>query len=83
MQAWKELTAKYGLRFDPFADRASTFGVTDSAIIGGWALSLSIRKARKFGWTGSVDSYESGFYTLRDLAKLKVAPPLVMKEFVE
>jgi hypothetical protein len=74
---------KYGLHFDPFADRASTFGVTDSAIIGGWALSLSIRKARKLGWTGSVDSYESVFYTLRDLAKLKVVPPMKITEFVE
>lgn len=81
--AWKELTEQHGLRFDPFADRASTFGVTDSAIIGGWALSLSIRKARKMGWTGSVDSYESSFYTLRDLARLKVAPPMKMTEFVE
>lgn len=82
-QAWKELTAQYGLRFDPFADRASTFGVTDSAIIGGWALSLSIRKARKMGWTGSVDSYEAAFHTLNDLARLKVAPPLKMEKFVE
>ena len=82
-KAWKEMTKEYNLKFDPFADRSSTFGVTDSAIIGGWALSLSIRKARKMGWTGSVDSYESSFYTLRDLARLKVAPPMKMTEFVE
>jgi hypothetical protein len=35
------------------------------------------------GWTGSVDSYESAFYTLKDLARLKVAAPLKMGEFVE
>jgi hypothetical protein len=58
-------------------------GVTDSAIIGGWALSLSIRKAGQLGWTGSVDSYESAFYTLRDLAKGQVVPPMKITEFVE
>lgn len=82
-KACRELTKQYDLKFDPFADRSSTFGVTDSAIIGGWALSLSIRKARKMGWTGSCDSYESAFYTLQDLARLKVAAPMLMTDFVE
>jgi len=34
--AWNELKDKYGLQFDPFADRDQVFGVTDSAVIGGW-----------------------------------------------
>ena len=83
IQAWKELTTQHGLRFDPFKDRASSFGVTDSAIIGGWALSLSMRKAVKMGWHGQVDSYESAFWTLRDLGRLKVAPPVAMERFEE
>ncbi len=57
--------------------------MTDSAVIGGWALSLSVRKARKLGWLGSVDSYESAFHCLKDLARLKVAVPLAVEEFDE
>lgn len=57
--------------------------MTDSAVIGGWALSLSMRKARKMGFHGNVDSYEAAFGTLRDLARIKVAPPLAMDKFVE
>lgn len=80
-QAWKELTEKHGLLFDPFKDCAQTFGVIDSAIIGGWPLSLSMRKAVKMGWNGKADSYESAFHTLHDFARLKVAPPPVATEF--
>ena len=83
VQAWEELTSKHGLLLDPFEDRAQIFGMTDSSIIGGWALSLSMRKAVKLGWHGQVDSYESAFYTLKDLARLHVAPPPSMTSFVE
>lgn len=82
-RAWKELTQKHGLLFDPFKDAAGVFGVPDSAIIGGWPLSLSMRKAVKMGWNGKVDSYEAAFYTLHDFARLKVAPPPVMTTFEE
>lgn len=84
--AWKELVAEHGLLLEPFTDaarRAQIFAMSDSAIIGGWALSLSMRKARKMGFHGSVDSYESAFHTLGDLAKLKVLPPLAVPEYVE
>ncbi|EXJ66796.1 uncharacterized protein A1O5_09991 [Cladophialophora psammophila CBS 110553] len=77
-EAWKELVQRHGLLLDPFTDagrRAQIFGMSDSAIIGGWALSLSMRKARKMGFHGTVDSYESAFHTLHDLARLKVLPP--------
>jgi hypothetical protein len=49
--------------------------MTDSAVIGGWALSLSMRKARKLGFLGTVDSYETALMTIKDLARLKVVPP--------
>jgi hypothetical protein len=83
VQAWKELTEKHGLTYDPFKDRAQSFGMTDSAVIGGWALSLSMRKARKMGFHGSVDSYESAFDTLQEFSKIGVAPPMQQKTFVE
>lgn len=84
--AWKEIARQHGLLLDPFKDaatRAQIFAMSDSAIIGGWALSLSMRKARKLGFHATVDSYESMFHTLRDLAKLKVLPPLAVSEYVE
>lgn len=83
VQAWKELSEKNKLLLDPFKDRAQIFGMTDSAIIGGWALSLSMRKARKMGFHGCVDSYESMFQTLQDFANLRVAPAPVQPKFVE
>ncbi len=83
VQAWQDMSKKHDLLLDPFKDRAQIFGMTDSAIIGGWALSLSMRKARKMGFHGTVDSYESMFQTLQDLAKLHVAPAPSRDEFVE
>ncbi|KAH8697578.1 hypothetical protein BGW36DRAFT_407565 [Talaromyces proteolyticus] len=83
--AWAELAQKHELVLDPFTDknRAQIFSMTDSAVIGGWPLSLSMRKARKLGFLGSVDSYESSFNAIRDLARLKVVPPPVMVKFTE
>ena len=83
VDAWKTLAQNHGLLLDPFKDRAQIFGMTDSAVIGGWALSLSMRKARKRGWLGSVNSYEAAFYCLKDLARLRVAVPLAVPEFEE
>ncbi|KAK4505209.1 hypothetical protein PRZ48_003172 [Zasmidium cellare] len=83
VDAWEALSKQHGLLFDPFKDRAQVFGITDSAILGGWPLSLSMRKARKFGFHGTVDSYESAFETIKALAKMGVAVPMVRGEFRE
>lgn len=84
-QAWRELTAKHGLVLDIFSEknRHDIFGITDSAVIGGWPLSLSMRKARRLGFLGTVDSYESMFRTIKDLARLKIAVPPVVSEYEE
>jgi hypothetical protein len=81
--AWAQISAKYGLLLDPFKDREQIFGITDSAVIGGWPLSLSMRKARKLGFHGTVDSYESIFHTLRKFAELGMSPPLRVDDFAE
>ena len=83
-QAWAELSAQHNLVIQPFADaaiRAQVFGVPDSAIIGGWPLSLSMRKARKMGWHGCVDSIEAAFGTIWDFARLKLTAPPKVKGF--
>ncbi|KAL4928355.1 SDR family oxidoreductase [Aspergillus undulatus] len=79
--AWVELREKHDLVIDPFTvhNRAQIFGMTDSAVIGGWALSLSMRKARKLGFFGTVDSYESARIAIRDLARLRVVPPMTLE----
>lgn len=82
-KAWKVLSDQYGLLVDPFKDPASLFGISDSAVIGAWPLSLSMRKARKLGFHGNVDSYESMFNSLNDLARIRVIPPTKVKKFEE
>lgn len=80
--AWHDLAQEHGLALDPFTtkNRTQIFAMTDSALIGGWPLSLSMRKARRLGFLGTVDSFETAFTAIRDLARLKVvAPPAVSK----
>ncbi|CAK1357289.1 unnamed protein product [Cercospora beticola] len=81
--AWEQLKQQHNLVLDPFQDREQIFGITDSAVIGGWPLSLSMRRARKMGFLGTVDSYESMFHTLQEFVRLKMSPPLAVAEYVE
>lgn len=81
--AWAELAKKHSLALDPFTEvnRSQIFSMTDSAVIGGWALSLSMRKARALGFHGTADSFETAFDTIRDLSRLKVVPPPTAASF--
>ena len=79
--AWNELKTKHGLQIDPIKDRVQILGVTDSAVISGWPLSLSMRKARKMGFHGNVDSYEAAFQCLKSMADLKVSAPLAVDTY--
>ncbi|KAJ5976203.1 hypothetical protein N7481_009910 [Penicillium waksmanii] len=84
-QAWIRLSEDYGLVLDPFDEqkRAQIFGMSDSALLGDWPLSLSMRKARKLGFFGTADSFETAFEAIQDLARLKLVIPTVMKEYSE
>lgn len=82
-KAWTEVKSKHGLLVDPIKDRVQILGITDSALISDWPLSLSVRKARKMGFHGSVDSYEAAFYCLQDMVKMKISAPMKVEEFVE
>ncbi|KAJ5080816.1 hypothetical protein N7456_013526 [Penicillium angulare] len=84
-EAFEELAEKHGLVLEPFTEknRAQIFGMVDSAVLGDWPLSLSMRKARKLGFFGTTDSYRSCFQAMHDLARLKLVAPPVVKEYVE
>ncbi|AEO55684.1 NAD(P)-binding-like protein [Thermothelomyces thermophilus ATCC 42464] len=82
-EAWKDLAKRHGLVLDPFDDRyrARIFSFSDSAVIGDAPMTTSVRKAREFGFFGTVDSYRSIFDTFHDLARLKLIPAPAVKEF--
>ncbi|CAH0004480.1 unnamed protein product [Clonostachys byssicola] len=84
-QAWKEIAHKHDLVLNPFDPlyRARIFSFSDSAVIGDGAMTLSMRKARKHGFFGTVDSYHSIFDSLQELARLKMIMPPVVGVFVE
>lgn len=42
-----------------------------------------MRKARKFGFHATVDSYEAAFETLKGLVRMGVAVPMAKSEFEE
>lgn len=77
-ETWKQISEKHGLVLDPFSPeyRARVFSFSDMALIGDLLMVMSVRKARKHGFFGTVDSYHSIFNTLHELARLRliVAP---------
>ena len=84
-QAWRQLAQQHTLVLDPFDGRfrARIFSFADSAIISDAPQTLSIRKARQYGFFGTVDSYHSMFDTMHEMARLKLTIPPKVKEFVE
>ncbi|KAK1831880.1 Iridoid synthase [Podospora conica] len=78
-EAWKVLRERHGLVLDPFDDRyrARIFSFSDSALIGDAPMTISIHKAREFGFFGTVDSYRSIFDTMGELGRLKLIVPPV------
>lgn len=76
-ETWRKLAKQHDLVLDPFDDRyrARIFSFADSAVIGDAPMTISIRKARDFGFFGTVDSFHSIFQTMHDLARLKLIVP--------
>lgn len=68
---------------DPFDDRyrARIFSFSDSAVIGDAPMTTSVRKAREYGFFGTVDSYRAIFDAFHDLARLKLIPAPVVDDF--
>ncbi|KAF4458447.1 nad dependent epimerase dehydratase family [Fusarium albosuccineum] len=82
-KAWKELAKIHKIQFDPFHRRDITFGHADAAVLGGWPLSLSMRKARRLGWFGFADSYHSVFTNIWNMANLGLLVPPAQTEWEE
>lgn len=75
-EAWKEIMKKHNLDDDPFEGDLEGWQFADAAA---WALSLSLsmNKARYFGWTGHVDTLESLYLAYSEFNKIGMLPPLV------
>ena len=76
-KAWKEIMEKKGVTHDPFEDVEAHFTFGDAAAWG-LAMSLSMNKARYFGWSGHVDTLESLFLAYSELSKIGMLPPPVV-----
>ncbi|CAN8097988.1 unnamed protein product [Discula destructiva] len=71
---WEALCDKKGV-----PEAKSTFGfvtphIMDWAFQRSWSCTLSMSKARKLGWTGYVDSYESNIKAFERMKELKQIP---------
>ncbi|KAK1073108.1 hypothetical protein LTR74_002074 [Friedmanniomyces endolithicus] len=75
-KAWAELAEEHGLTQKELVDVDRVFGFTDGTLCRPAPLSFSMDKSRKFGWHGFVDSTESLLEVFRDLAHIKMIPPV-------
>jgi len=69
---------EHGLMDDPFEDVELHFPFADGAVtvIG----TLGMNKARVMGWTGYVDTTQGIFEMYSEMAKLKMLPPMKVRE---
>ncbi|KAK4561702.1 hypothetical protein LTR86_004381 [Recurvomyces mirabilis] len=75
-KAWAELAEKHDLTQKELVDVDRVFGFLDGSLCRPDALSFSMDKSRKLGWHGFVDSTESLLEVFKDLAKIKMTPPV-------
>ncbi|KAH9832704.1 NAD dependent epimerase dehydratase family protein [Teratosphaeria destructans] len=75
-KAWAELAEEYGLTQKDLVDVDRVFGFLDGTLCRAATLNFSMDKSRKLGWHGFVDSSESLLEVFKDLAKIKMIPPV-------
>jgi hypothetical protein len=80
-EAWKRLKQKHGLtnKPDPFDKPKDIFGLLDGELLGPWGRSMSMEKSRKLGWNGVISSTDGLIKTFKEMADLKMVPPMVKK----
>ncbi|KAI7550775.1 hypothetical protein KC331_g2965 [Hortaea werneckii] len=74
--AWKELAEENGLTQRDLVDVERVFGFLDGTLCRPAPLNFSMDKSRKLGWHGFVHSSESLLHVFRDLAEIKMIPPV-------
>jgi hypothetical protein len=75
--AWKKLMGIHGLKGDPFGDNLQRiFEFLDFAMLPPFPFTLSMTKARKLGWNGSVDPVLSHLEVIEEFVTMKMIPPL-------
>ncbi|KAI0129701.1 hypothetical protein BJ170DRAFT_617299 [Xylariales sp. AK1849] len=75
-QAWKELAVEHHLSSTELNNVDRVFSFLDGSTARFGPLILSMDKSRKLGWHGFVDTSESLLSVFRDLANLKMIPPV-------
>lgn len=71
---WDELCERKNLPSAKKTFDFATWGLQDWVFQRGWSATVSINKARRFGWTGHVDSYESFIQTFEKFKKNGLIP---------
>jgi nucleoside-diphosphate-sugar epimerase len=75
-EIWDKVCDKAGMPVAKATWDAGTWGYQDWVFERAWAGTLSINKARKFGWTGHIDSFESFTDAFKSFEALGLVPKL-------
>jgi nucleoside-diphosphate-sugar epimerase len=73
-EIWDKICDKAGMPAAKATWDAGTWGYQDWVFERAWAGTLSINKARKFGWTGHIDSFESFIDAFKSFEALGLVP---------
>ncbi|KAK5705753.1 hypothetical protein LTR17_021388 [Elasticomyces elasticus] len=71
---WDRICDKAGLPEAKATFEAGTYGYQDWVFMRSWSATLSMSKARAFGWTGYKDSYDSVVEVFKRFQELKQIP---------
>lgn len=74
-EVWDRICEKYGCPEAKTTWESGTWDFQDWVFQRTWSATLSINKARKFGWTGHIDSYQSLVDAFDKFVELKQIPP--------
>jgi hypothetical protein len=75
-KTWEELAEEYSLVDKELRDTDRVFGFLDGMTNRSATMNFSMDKSRRLGWHEFVEPAECFLETLRDLAKLKIVPPV-------
>ena len=78
---WEKIQEREGLdrAFDPWRSRdalQNNFATLDGEVLGNWARTQTMDKAKKLGWRGHVQTNEGMRDTLEKMVGLKMVPRL-------